>query len=49
MTDRVHTPAPRHMVLAFMAGLSIAARRSARMYIDQLECVLVTMTRRGAE
>lgn len=31
---------PRHLVLAFMAGLSAAAGRSARCYIDELEKML---------
>lgn len=31
-----HPPAPRQLVLAFMAGLSMAAGFSARLYIDQL-------------
>jgi D-alanyl-D-alanine carboxypeptidase len=31
---------PRHLVLAFMAGLSIANRISARLYVDALEAML---------
>jgi hypothetical protein len=36
---------PRCLVLAFMAGLSQAAGRSARCYVDEL----VLMLRAGAE
>lgn len=38
---------PRHLVLAFMAGLSQAAGYSARCYVDEL--VLVLRDGAGAE
>lgn len=31
---------PRHLVLAFMAGLSSVAGQSARLYVEQLVTVL---------
>jgi hypothetical protein len=31
---------PRHLVLAFMAGLSMASGLSARLYVDALETIL---------
>jgi len=31
---------PRHLVLAFMAGLSMANGISARLYVDALEAML---------
>lgn len=31
---------PRHLVLAFMAGLSSASGISARCYVDELEAML---------
>lgn len=31
---------PRHLVLAFMAGLATAAGYSSRCYVDELEAVL---------
>jgi hypothetical protein len=33
-------PAPRTLVLAFMAGLAIAARRLADMYVAELTATL---------
>lgn len=44
--DPTRLPAPRHLVLAFMAGLSMAAGYSARCYVDELLSVLA-MWRRG--
>ena len=45
----VRPPMPRHMVLAFMAGLSLAAGYSARLYVDELICVIVEWAIVGAE
>lgn len=39
---------PRHLVLAFMAGLSAAAGYSARCYVDELVLVLATEPSNGA-
>ena len=36
MTAQVYIPRPRHLVLAFMAGLSYASGISARCYIEEL-------------
>lgn len=42
MTDPpIYIPAPRHLVLAFMAGLSQAAGFSAVLYVDALVTLLV--------
>lgn len=40
---------PRHLVLAFMAGLSCAAGFSARCYVDELVAVLAGQPQNGAE
>lgn len=38
-------PAPRHLVLAFMAGLSLAARMSAECYLLELVATLAMWRR----
>lgn len=39
---------PRHLVLAFLAGLAAASGFSARCYVDELEAVLAEEQRAGA-
>ena len=33
---------PQHLVLAFMAGLSLASGRSARLYVEKLMTVMMS-------
>jgi len=40
---------PRYLVLAFMAGLSVAAGRSSRLYVDALAAELCSGEGNGAE
>jgi hypothetical protein len=41
------TPMPRTLVLAFMAGLSWAVGRSARLYVDELMSTLAIVRAEG--
>lgn len=38
-------PMPRRLVLAYMAGLSLAARRSAQCYLEALDVAAVVAAR----